>query len=429
MVEGDHAGRRPRLLVLGAGPGQLGLLAAARARGLFVVAADRDPRAPGFRYADRRALVSVEDERGAERLAEAERVDGVIAPGIDWPVAIAARIADRLGLPHPISPAAAALATSKLRQRDCFARAGVPQPRFELCQSVEEAAAAAHRIGYPCVVKPPDRQGQRGLALARDRDELAAAAAAALESSRARRYLVEEYARGREVTVNAFSLRGRFVPLTVTDRDRADGAAFGVALAHVWPSALPATQLAAAVEASRRAAEAVGIREGPTYAQVLVGGDGARVVELAARLGGGHDAELSLAALGVDLNGLALAAALGETIAERAVSAAARVGGACVRFLVSPPGELAGVDGVAAALALRGVRAATVYREPPWRFRQLRRASDRAGFVLAVGPSRAAALAHAAAAARLIRFRTVAAEPAPRVAPGVGGAARGSAAR
>src|SRR5581483_4862284 len=60
---------------------------------------------------------------------------------------------------------------------------------------------------------------------------------------------------------------------------------------------------------ARAAAAALGIEDGPTYTQVLVGPGGARVGELAARLGGGHDAELCQAALGVDLNGLALAAA------------------------------------------------------------------------------------------------------------------------
>ena len=85
-----------RLLVLGAGPAQLGVLAAARAAELTIVAADRDPSAPGFRYADRRAIVSIEDEPAIERLARAEEIDGVIAPGTDHAVAIAARIAARL---------------------------------------------------------------------------------------------------------------------------------------------------------------------------------------------------------------------------------------------------------------------------------------------------------------------------------------------
>ena len=111
MVAGDPRERDQgkRLLVLGAGPAQLGLLAAARARELHVIAVDREPSAPGFRYADRRAIVSTEDESGIERLAGAERVDGLIAPGIDWPVAIAARVAERLALPHPIAPETAML--------------------------------------------------------------------------------------------------------------------------------------------------------------------------------------------------------------------------------------------------------------------------------------------------------------------------------
>ena len=120
--------RDKRLLVLGAGPAQLGLLAAARARELHVIAVDRDPSAPGFRYADRRAIVSTEDESAIGRLSSAERIRGLIAPGIDWPVAIAARVAQRLALPHPISPETAALSTSKLRQRERFSEAGVAQP-------------------------------------------------------------------------------------------------------------------------------------------------------------------------------------------------------------------------------------------------------------------------------------------------------------
>ena len=99
-----------RLLVLGAGPAQLGVLAAARGRELTVVAADRDPSAPGFRYADLRAIVSIEDETAIERLARAEQVDGVVAPGSDHAVALAARVALRLGLAHPLTPETASLA-------------------------------------------------------------------------------------------------------------------------------------------------------------------------------------------------------------------------------------------------------------------------------------------------------------------------------
>ncbi len=405
MAGNPGAGAR-RLLVLGAGAGQLGLLEAARARDLYVIAADRNPSAPGFRFADRRAIISVEDEPQLDRLASAEHVDGIVAPGIDWPVAIAARIADRLVLPHPIDPPTAVLATSKLRQRERFAEAGVPHPRHVVCSTIEEASAAADAFGYPCVVKAPDRQGQKGLVLVRDESMLVEAFALALGASRSNVVLLEELIAGREVTVNAFSLGGRFVPLTITDRVVADPPAFGVALAHVWPSSLAPEQIGNAVDAARAAADAVGVSEGPTYTQVVVGERDAHVVELAARVGGGHDAELCAAALGVDLNGLALSAALGEPVDEERVRPVASAGGACVRFLVPEPGLLEEVAGAEEARSVEGVLWVRVYQEPGAVLGPLRRGSDRVGAVLAVGASREEAVGRAGRAADCVRFVT-----------------------
>ncbi len=408
MVEGPSPDRSERLLVLGAGPAQLGLLAAARQRELYVIAVDRDPAAPGFRYADRRAIVSAEDEQGVGRLAAAERVAGLISPGIDWPVAIAARVAQRLALPHPLTPDAAVLATSKLRQRERFAEMGIPQPESVPCRAAEDARSAAERLGYPCVVKAPDRQGQRGLSFVESPEDLDGAVASALEASRAGSFLVEELVDGTEVTVNGFSLEGQFHALTVTDRHRAQPPAFGVALAHSWPSSLPPRAIAQAIDAARGAVRALGIRNGPTYTQVLVSEqDGVFVGELAARLGGGHDAELCRAALGVDLNGAAIAAALGEPLRRQQLAPKARVGGACVKFLVAPAGRLHGVEGLQDAFAAEGVLGIRIYRRPGHVFGPLRRGSDRAGALLAVGSSAAEALERAEAAADLIRFDTV----------------------
>lgn len=373
-----------------------------------MIAADRDPGAPGFRLADRRAIISVEDERAIESLARAEAVDGIIAPGIDWPVAIAARVAARLGLPHPIDPPTAARATLKIQQRQRLQAEGVPQPRWRLVSPAE--AAGASDLVFPCVVKAPDRQGQRGLALVRKPEELAAAVGAALTASRSGVCIVEELVAGPEITVNAFSTGGQFRPLTVTDRLTAEPPAFGVALAHAWPSSLPSDRVREATRVAEAAAAALGIEAGPTYTQLRVEPEGPKVVEVAARLGGGHDAELCEAALGVDLNGLALAAALGEEIRDEELLARPQSGGACVRFLVAPEGELERVEGLDAAAESPGVRAVHVYRRPGQRIGPLRIGRDRAGAVLAVGQSRDDALERAGTAADLVRFETAHAE-------------------
>jgi biotin carboxylase len=360
-----------------------------------VIALDRDPAAPGFQLADRRAIISTEDEHGIERLADAERVEGVIAPGIDWPVGIAARVAEKMGLPHPISGAVASLAVSKQRQRELLAAAGVPQPRWHLVSEAEDG------LPVPSVVKAPDRQGQKGLTLVRSDQELPEAITRAIDESRSGVALVEEVVDGPEVTVNAFSLRGEFHPLTVTDRLTAEPPAFGVALAHVWPSEAGAQ----AAEVARAAVEALGIENGPTYTQLRIGPDGPQVIEVAARLGGGHDAELAKLALGVDLNGLALDAALGQPIWSAALRDVPQVGGAVVRFLVPPEGVLQEVEGTEEAGAVEGVQDVRIYREPGHVFGPFRRGADRAGAVLATGDSRGEALERADEAARLIRFK------------------------
>jgi biotin carboxylase len=411
-VEGGSGSERRRLLVLGAGAGQLGLLEAAQERGVYVVAVDRDPAAPGFRYADRRAIVSVEDEHAIDRLAAAEQVHGIIAPGIDFPVGLAARVAARHNLAHPLPPEVAQASVSKTRQRERLAEAGVPHAAFRVCTSAADAEQALDELGFPCVLKPPDRQGQRGLAVITSPEDLAESFDAARAAARGPMVLVEKLVAGPELTVNAFSVGGSFHALTVTDRVVAEPPAFGVALAHVWPSELPDEVVNAATELARAAAEAIGVEDGPTYTQVLVGEDGPVVGELAARLGGGHDAELCQAALGVDLDGLAIAASLGEEIPSDKLSlgtrdADERVGGACVRFLVAPEGSVEAVEGVERAETSDGVAWVRVYRQPGEEVRQLRQGSDRAGAVLAVGDSRRQAVARSRRAARRVRFRVV----------------------
>jgi biotin carboxylase len=393
VVESDSRSGSPRLLVLGAGPAQLGLLEAARARGLWLAVVDRDPAAPGFKLADRRCILSTEDEPAIERLVGALSIDGMVSPGTDWPVGVAARIAQRAGLPHPITPQTAVLATNKLRQRERLRQTDVPQPRWWVVGGDDTPP----EVSGPVVVKAPDRQGQKGLTLVADPSALPAALELARTAARNGLALVEELVEGPEVTVIGFSSAGVFTALAVTDRVVAEPPAFGVALAHVWPSAAAGESL----DVAERAAAALGITEGPSYTQLRLGPDGPQVIEVAARLGGGHDAELVEAVTGVDLNGLALDAALGHTLVPTWHKE--QVGGAVTRFLIAPSGVLESVE---VPEGLAGVERVRVYREPGHVFTELRRGSDRAGAVLAVGDSREQALARANVAAERIRFVT-----------------------
>ena len=117
--------------------------------------------------------------------------------------------------------------------------------------------------------------------------------------------LVEEHVEGPEVTVNAFSREGE---LRAAHRHGSAHRRSARLRRRARPRLADRHDPGRAIDAARAAVEAVGIRDGPSYTQVRLGADGPVVMEVAARLGGGHDAELCRAATGVDLNALAIAA-------------------------------------------------------------------------------------------------------------------------
>ena len=125
-----------------------------------------------------------------------------------------------------------------------------------------------------------------------------------------------------------------------------------------------------------------------------MGEDGPAVMEVAARLGGGHDSELVLRATGVDLAAAAVRAALGIPVDEGDL-APTRNQACVVEFLQAPAGVLrkaAGPPGVSSTMP------------PGHRYGPLRTATDRAGYVIASGRRRAEALEQAAEAIRSVVF-------------------------
>ena len=128
-------------------------------------------------------------------------------------------------------------------------------------------------------------------------------------------------------------------------------------------------------------------------------------MEVAARVGGGHDAELCAAATGVDLNAMAVAFALGEDADVSPLHAFGRRVGRRSCSSCRRVGRLAAVEGVTEAEALPGVRWARVYRRPGQVLEPLRRGADRAGAVLTTGDDRDEALERGRRAADAVRFR------------------------
>ncbi len=168
VVAGSDRARQ-RLLVLGAGPAQLGLLARrARARPL------RDRRRPRPGRARLRATpTSARSSRARTSPAStgSPRRSGstaMISPGADWPVGIAARVAERLGLPHPIDAGDGGARDDEVAPARAVRRGG--RAAAARCSRSPRRRASSRR---------PTGRASAGSTLVRTEDELAGAIEAA----------------------------------------------------------------------------------------------------------------------------------------------------------------------------------------------------------------------------------------------------------
>ena len=268
---------------------------------------------------ERALMVRLSDpERAAEQIAERARETPFAAVvGVDdQGVVVAALGAERLGLAHN-SPAAVVRSRDKAAMRGALAVAGVGQPRFAVLPAGVDAAMVAGRVGFPCVVKPLGLSGSRGVIRADDGEQARAAAervrailVAADERADAP-LLVESYLPGVEVAVEGLLRGGRLEVLAVFDKpDLLEGPYFEETL-YVTPSRLPAAVLAAVEAVAARAADALGLREGPVHAELRVDGERVGVLELAARSIGGLCSRALRFGVGVSLEQVILRHALG----------------------------------------------------------------------------------------------------------------------
>ncbi len=126
---------------------------------------------------------------------------------------VAAEVMESMGSLVVNSSETLRLAASKVATLSLLARRGVPVPRTRVAVGVEAALKAAGELGYPVVVKPVEGSWGRGVALARDEEELRALLEykEALPGGYSRVHVIQEYVEkpGRDIRV--FTLGDRVV--------------------------------------------------------------------------------------------------------------------------------------------------------------------------------------------------------------------------
>jgi len=396
-----------RVLIVGCGFPQLGLLRAAKELGVWVLGVDANRSAIGAAACDDFREVSTHDVDSVVRVAREVQVDGITTCGSELALRTTVRAAALLGLPFYGDEATVDRCQAKDKMREAYRAGGAPIPGFAVTTSFDEVEAFVFRSELPVVVKPSRGWGQRGVSKVENGSELRAAYDRARAASDDGVVLVEEFVEGDEFSVNAYTHGAATTVCSVTERvitHYPDPP--GITFAEWFPSGLDRAREAQAIEAALAGIAALGIRRGPTYTQLRLGPKGARIVETAYRLGGGLDPDVALLGSGISLFRKILGVALGNVEWESVGRERAPHGGAIGKFLVGRPGRVVRIRGLDAARALPGVIGAEVYVSVGSTVFPLTDGSKRVGHVLAVGDGRDQANERAARAAAEIRIET-----------------------
>jgi biotin carboxylase len=259
---------------------------------------------------DAAAIVDVLDEARI-------RPDGIVT---FWEIsiAVAARVAARLGLPgNP--PDSVDAARSKVRTRELSTSLGLPTPKARRVRSLDELFAASDYVGFPAVVKPEFGASSVGCIRVDDVESLPkvysmvrdVVAADELSFFRAGNdLLLEQYLDGVEFDVDLVLEDGECAFSSVSQQSPTAEPAFQETGLHCPPDH-SARQVRRLVDLSVQTVQAFGFVQGVMHVEGKCTAHGPRIVEVNARMGGGRIHQIVDAVWGVDLIEAHLRSALG----------------------------------------------------------------------------------------------------------------------
>lgn len=367
-----------KLLIIGASILQLPAIKKAKELGHYVAVADFNPNAVGIPFADKFYNASTIDIDAICEVAKDFHPDGIMTLATDMPMRSIAAATSLLGLPG-ISMDTAIKSTDKGEMIKAFKEHGVESPWFYIIEKEKQLQEVMPCIEYPCILKPTDNAGSRGVMMVNSEAELMEAYQYSVSQSRGGWVILEEYMTGPEVSVEVMVVDGEPHVLQVTDK-LTTGAPYFVEMGHNQPSMLPTNDVERIKDLACRAVKSVGINCGPSHVEIKLTPSGPKMVELGARMGGDcittHLVPLST---GVDMIKATIDVSLGLT---PNITPTLQKGSA-IRFLDAPNGIIKVIEGVEKAQNIDGVQEVSLTKAIGEEVTDIHSSLDRCGFVIA----------------------------------------------
>lgn len=308
-----------RILMLGGSLYQTYAIKAAVEMGHYVITCDYLPDNPGHKFAHEYYNVSTTDKDAVLELARKLNLDAVVAYASDPAAPVAAYVCEQLGLPTSPYKSVEILSNKDLF-RAYLKENGFNTPLAMGFSSFEEANKYIDEFKLPVMVKPVDSSGSKGINKLTDWAQLEEYVEDALNYSRAKRFLIEEFIekKGWQISGDAFSVDGElrfhcFGNEYYNPNGKKDFAPIG----ECWPFMMEQSLITRLHADLQRLISSLGMKSNAYNVEAIVDkDDNIYILELGARSGGSLIPQITQCATGVDMVPYVIKAALGEDCSD-----------------------------------------------------------------------------------------------------------------
>lgn len=199
-----------KILLLGGSPQQIPAIDYAKKQDYYTILCDFLSDNPGQYHADKFYCVSTTDKEAVLEVAEKEKVDGVIAYASDPAAPTASYVSETLGLPGN-KYSIVKIMSEKDLFRNFLLKNGFNTPQFKFYSNLNSLLSDFDTFDRPMILKPVDSSGSKGVARIQNFSTIPALFTEAMNYSRCKRIIVEEYIDGPQLHGDAFVSNGKVV--------------------------------------------------------------------------------------------------------------------------------------------------------------------------------------------------------------------------
>lgn len=396
------------IMFLGAGEEQCEAIDIALNLGIKVVAVDGNSNAPGLKIADIGINADIKDVEAMIDIGKKYRIDGVMTHAVEIPQVVA-KVAKALNLPG-LDPEIAERATNKLKRIRCFTEHGIPCPKFETAKAVEETKKKAEKIGFPCVFKPIDNAGARGVIKVSNKGEIEKAFNHTISYTQENVILIEEYLEGKELSTESIIYKNKIYTVAFADRNynKKRFEPFFIEDGGEMPTSLSKDEIKAVTQTVNAAIRALDIDWGVAKGDIIIDNGKVKIIEMAARTSGGRFCSLKVP-LSTGINMLRPLILMSVGLEPDLNDLKPKFNrGVAERFIFPKPGKIIKIRGVDEASRLEGIYKIHL-NEDIKVGGKIERVTDhtmRKGYVIAIGETREQAIERAKKAIEMIKIIT-----------------------